>query len=43
MLDLFLEFYVRAFAVLLPAMAVALAAFHAAHAGFPRVRVVGAS
>jgi len=41
MLGLFLEFYVRAFAVLLPAMTVA--AFHAACAGLPRARVVGAS
>lgn len=43
MFDLFLEFYVRAFAVLLPAMAVALAAFYAVHAGLPRAHVVGAS
>lgn len=43
MFGLFLEFYVRIFAVLLPAMATAIAAFHAVRADLPRARVVGAS
>lgn len=43
MFDLFLEFYVRVFAVLLPATATAIAACHAVRAGMPRARVVSAT
>lgn len=43
MLDLFLEFYVRAFAVLLPAIAVAIMVSHAVRAGLPLNSAIGAS
>jgi hypothetical protein len=43
MFDLFLEFYVRIFAVLLPATTTAIVAIYAVRAGLPRARVVGAT
>lgn len=43
MFALFLDFYVRIFAVLLPASAAAIAAFHAVRAGLPLARAIGAA